>query len=211
MDVKREDHAEKLAPNRLDAEVDSLRKELQKAQAACRESEERLSTLLAYAPEAIVMLDVESGPVNAAGSDRDSFDILVVEDNRADVVLLKKAFEEQQADCCIHVAINGDEALAFLYRQQPFADAPRPAIILLDLNLPGRDGREVLEEIKADDILRRIPIVVLSSSRSDVDVRQCYDLHANAFMTKAANFDELVGLVRQIIDYWLSAVRLPRS
>jgi len=149
--------------------------------------------------------------VNAAESRRGSFEILIVEDNRADVVLLKKAFEELQVDYSFHVAINGDEALAFLYRQPPFADAPRPAIILLDLNLPGRDGREVLEVIKADETLRRIPVVVLTSSRSDVDIHTCYDLHANAFMTKAANFDDLIRLVTQISDYWLSAVRLPSS
>jgi CheY-like chemotaxis protein len=149
--------------------------------------------------------------VNAAGLHRDPFDILVVEDNRADVVLLKKAFQELQADHRLHVAVNGDEALAFVHRQPPFAGAPRPAIILLDLNLPGRDGREVLEEIKADETLRRIPVIVLTSSQSDAEARQCYDLHANAFMTKAANFDELVGLVRQITVYWLSAVRLPPS
>ena len=145
------------------------------------------------------------------GSDRSPFDILVVEDNRADVVLLKKAFNELKADDRLHVAVNGDEALAFLYRWPPFADAPRPALILLDLNLPGRDGREVLEEIKADESLRRIPVVVLTSSRSERDVYQCYDLHANAYMTKSAGFDELVQLTRQISDYWLSAVRLPHK
>lgn len=149
--------------------------------------------------------------MNAATSDRGSFDILVVEDNRADVVLLKKALEEEETDCCLHVAINGDEALAFLYQQAPFADVPRPAIILLDLNLPGRDGREVLKEIKTNEALRSIPVVILSSSRSDVDVCECYDLHANAFMTKAANFDELLKLVRRFSDYWLSTVRLPPS
>jgi CheY-like chemotaxis protein len=149
--------------------------------------------------------------LNATQSDREPLDILVVEDNRADVVLLKKAFEELRLDHSIHVAIDGDEALAFLYRRPPFSAAPRPALILLDLNLPGRDGREVLEDIKADDELRRIPVVVVTSSRSDVDARQCYDLHANAFMTKGANFDELVALVQQITDYWLSAVRLPPS
>ncbi|MEX0820093.1 MAG: response regulator, partial [Pirellulaceae bacterium] len=84
--------------------------------------------------------------MNAATSDRGCFDILVVEDNRADVVLLKKAFQEEQTDYCLHVATNGDEAIAFLYQQGEFADAPRPAIVLLDLNLPGRDGREVLKE-----------------------------------------------------------------
>ena len=147
--------------------------------------------------------------MNAGGSDPSSFDILVVEDNRADIVLLSKAFEEERADCCLHVAKNGDEALAFLRQQEPFADAPRPAIVLLDLNLPGRDGCEVLEIVKTTEALRRIPVIVLTSSRSDIDVRQSYDLHANAYMTKAASFDELVELVRQISNYWLSAVRLP--
>lgn len=149
--------------------------------------------------------------MNATGSEPSSFDILVVEDNRADAVLLKKAFEEEQSGHCIHVARNGDEALAFLCQQEPFADAPRPAIILLDLNLPGRDGREVLECVKTTEALRRIPVIVLTSSSSDVDVHQCYDLHANAYMTKAATFDELVDLVRMISSYWLSAVRLPLS
>lgn len=137
------------------------------------------------------------------------FDILVVEDNRADVVLLKKAFEEVFAGYELHVAINGDEALAFLNRQPPFADSPRPSIILLDLNLPGRDGREVLETIKTTEAIKNIPVIVLTSSRSEIDVRQCYDAHANAFMTKATNFDELLELVRQITTYWLSVVRLP--
>ncbi|MEO8495672.1 MAG: response regulator [Planctomycetota bacterium] len=149
--------------------------------------------------------------MNVSKSDRAAFDILVVEDNRADVVLLKKAFEEEAAAHTIHVAINGDEALAFLNRQPPFATAPRPAIILLDLNLPGRDGREVLEEIKNNEKLRRIPVVVLTSSQSVLDVRACYDLHANAYVTKAANFDDLLVLVRQICDFWLSATRLPED
>ena len=149
--------------------------------------------------------------MNAAEAGRGPFQILVVEDNRADVVLLKRAFDEIHVDYCFHVAINGDEALAFLYRQPPFADAPRPTIILLDLNLPGRDGREVLKVVKADETLRRIPVVVLTSSRSDIDVRDCYDMHANAYMTKAANYDDLIRLVTQISDYWLSSVRLPTS
>ena len=149
--------------------------------------------------------------MSAARRDPSSCDILVVEDNRADVVLLKKAFEEIRSGHCLHVATNGDEALAFLRQQEPFADAPRPAIVLLDLNLPGRDGREVLETIKATEALRRIPVIVLTSSRSEVDIRQCYDLHANAYMTKADTFDELVELVQTISDYWLSAVRLPSN
>jgi CheY-like chemotaxis protein len=149
--------------------------------------------------------------VNAAESVATSFDILVVEDNRADVVLLRKAFEEERSDHRIHVAKDGGEALAFLRQQGPFANAPRPAIVLLDLNLPGRDGREVLQTIKTTEALRRIPVIALTSSRSDIDVRECYELHVNAFMTKADTFDELLELVRQISDYWLSAVRLPPS
>ncbi len=150
--------------------------------------------------------------MNAAKPESTKVDILLVEDNRADVVLLEKAFEEEQAtECAIHVAVNGDEALSFLHRRDQFHNAPRPTIILLDLNLPGRDGREVLSEIKSDEQLRSIPVIILSSSRSDRDVRECYDLHANAYMTKAANFDELVEVVRQIRSYWLSTVRLPPS
>lgn len=145
------------------------------------------------------------------GHERGSLDILLVEDNRADVVLLKKAFEEVQLDHCIHVAVNGDQAMAFLNQLSPFADAPRPSLILLDLNLPGKDGREVLSEVKTNDQLKRIPVIVLTSSRSDSDVHDCYGAHANAFVTKAQNFDELVVLVRQIGDFWLSTVRLPPS
>ncbi|MCA9144467.1 MAG: response regulator [Planctomycetaceae bacterium] len=147
--------------------------------------------------------------MNATESEHGSCNILLVEDNRADVVLLEKAFEEQAFDYRLHVATNGDEALAFLKQEGPFVNAPRPAIILLDLNLPGLDGREVLEAVKTSEALRRIPVIVLTSSRSNVDIRECYDLHANAFMTKAANFDDLLELVRQIGTYWLTAVRLP--
>lgn len=148
--------------------------------------------------------------MTADTSEQIEFNILVVEDNRADVVLLKKAFEEHQAtDCQLHVVVNGDDAVAFLRRRDSFHKSPRPSLILLDLNLPGRDGREVLSEIKSDAQLRSIPIVVLTSSRSDRDVRECYDLHVNAFMTKAANFDDLVEVVHQLRSYWLSSVRLP--
>ncbi len=148
--------------------------------------------------------------MNDAHLDSSTRNILLVEDNRADVVLLTKAFEEEQAtECSIHVAVNGDDALSFLYRRDQFHNAPRPTIILLDLNLPGRDGREVLSEIKSDAQLRTIPVIILSSSRSDKDACECYDLHANAYMTKATDFDELVAVVRQIRSYWLSAVRLP--
>ena len=149
--------------------------------------------------------------MNASELEHGSVDILMVEDNRADVVLLKKAFEEENAtECTLHVTSNGDDALSFLRQQGAFTKAPRPTLILLDLNLPGLDGREVLGDIKSDPELRSIPVIILSSSRSDNDVRACYDLHANAFMTKADDFDELVEVVQQLRSYWLGRVRLPR-
>jgi CheY-like chemotaxis protein len=147
--------------------------------------------------------------LTALSSEQRSFDILLVEDNRADIILLKKAFESAQLSHRIHVVMNGDDAISFLRRGEGYQDAPRPALILLDLNLPGKDGREVLEEIKQDDALRGIPVVVLTSSHSENDVVHCYDLHANAVMTKVADFVELVELTKSVCGYWLSAVRLP--
>lgn len=149
--------------------------------------------------------------MNASSINRGSFDILLVEDNRADIILFKKAYGEVWPNHRIHVAMDGDEAMSFLHRNDAYQDAPRPSLILLDLNLPGKDGREVLAEVKANDALRRIPVVILTSSRHEDDVRACYNLHANAYMTKAESFGELLELCRRIGDYWLTAIRLPPS
>ena len=147
--------------------------------------------------------------MNASSANRGSFDILLVEDNRADIVLFKKAIEQVQSAHRIHVAMDGVEAMAFLRREDTYHDAPHPALILLDLNLPGKDGREVLAEIKADDGLRRIPVVMLTSSHHPDDILDCYNLHANAYMTKAENFGELLDLTKKISEYWLADVKLP--
>ncbi len=138
-----------------------------------------------------------------------SVDILLVEDNPGDVRLVLEAFREVGPDVHLTAARDGEEALAVLRRQGAQAAAPRPALILLDLNLPRMDGRELLAEIKADPALRPIPVVVLTSSRQDQDVLACYDLHANCYITKPADLDQFIAIVRSIVDFWLTVARLP--
>jgi len=140
-----------------------------------------------------------------------TFEILLVEDNRTDVFLAEEAFREHAWVRKLHVVNDGDAANEFLHREGKYAEAPRPDLVLLDLDLPGISGREVLRGIKTHESLRRIPVVVLTSSQSDDDRLACYDLHANAFMTKAADFDELQHIVRAIGDYWFNRVKLPPS
>jgi CheY-like chemotaxis protein len=106
---------------------------------------------------------------------------------------------------------NGEEALQFLRGEEPFADAPRPGLVLLDLNLPRLDGREVLARMKSDPNLRRIPVVVLTTSSSDEDIVRSYDLHANAYVTKPVDFDQFMSVVRQIVQFFVSIVTLPPS
>jgi two-component system, chemotaxis family, response regulator Rcp1 len=135
--------------------------------------------------------------------------ILLVEDNPGDVRLTREAFREGLYEKQLNVAPDGVEAMAYLRRQGEYADARRPDMILLDLNLPRKDGREVLAEIKGDTDLRRIPVVVLSTSRSEDDIARSYDLHANCYVTKPADFDEYVDTVRSIEDFWMRVVKLP--
>jgi two-component system, chemotaxis family, response regulator Rcp1 len=137
--------------------------------------------------------------------------ILLVEDNPGDVRLTQEAFREGLFEKQLSVAPDGVEAMAYLRRQGPYADARRPDVILLDLNLPRKDGREVLAEIKGDSDLRRIPVVVLSTSRSEEDITRSYDLHANCYVTKPADFDEYVDTVRSIEEFWMRVVKLPPS
>jgi two-component system, chemotaxis family, response regulator Rcp1 len=137
--------------------------------------------------------------------------ILMVEDNPADVRLTREAFGEAKLRNTIHVVSDGVQAMAFLRREPPFADAPRPDLILLDLNLPRKDGREVLAEIKGDPALRSIPVVILTTSQSEADVLCSYDLHANSYITKPVDLDRFVEIVRSIDTFWLSAVTLPGS
>ncbi|ELY31037.1 response regulator receiver protein [Natrialba magadii ATCC 43099] len=135
--------------------------------------------------------------------------ILLVEDNPGDVRLTKEAFKQGRIENDLHVVSDGTEALEFLHQRNEYADAPRPDLILLDLNLPRTDGEEVLEELKGDSELRSIPVIVLTSSRAEEDVAKSYELHANAYLTKPVDPDEFIETVRAFEKFWFSVVRLP--
>jgi CheY-like chemotaxis protein len=136
-------------------------------------------------------------------------EILLVEDNPGDVRLTIEALKEGKVRNNLSVAKDGVEALTFLRQQGAFASAARPDLILLDLNLPRKDGREVLAEIKEDPSLRRIPVVVLTTSKAEEDILRTYDLHANCYITKPVDLEQFISVVRSIDDFWLSVVRLP--
>ena len=136
-------------------------------------------------------------------------EILLVEDNPGDVRLTIEALKEGKVSNNLSVARDGVEALAFLRREGSHAKAARPDLILLDLNLPKKDGREVLAEIKDDSSLRRIPVVVLTTSKAEEDILRTYDLHANCYITKPVDLEQFISVVRSIDDFWLSVVRLP--
>jgi two-component system, chemotaxis family, response regulator Rcp1 len=135
--------------------------------------------------------------------------VLLVEDNPADVGLVEEAFRDGRLRYELHVAEDGVAAMNFLHRKGKFTNAPRPEIVLLDLNLPKKDGREVLEEAKSDPELREIPIIVLTTSDDEADVHRAYELHANCYMTKPVDIDDFIRKVRSIEDFWLTFVRLP--
>jgi two-component system, chemotaxis family, response regulator Rcp1 len=136
-------------------------------------------------------------------------EILLVEDNPGDVRLTKEALKEGKVRNNLQVAEDGEEALEFLRRQGRHAQATRPDLILLDLNLPKKSGREVLEEIKADPELKRIPVVVLTVSKAEQDVLKSYNLHANCYITKPVDLDQFIDVVQSIEDFWLTVVMLP--
>ena len=136
-------------------------------------------------------------------------DVLLVEDDPGDVVLIKEAFEFNKVHNALHVVSDGVQELDFLYRRNGHEGAPRPDLVLLDLNLPRKDGREVLEEVKADSDLRTIPIVVLTTSEAEEDILRSYDLHANAYVTKPVDFERFIEVVRQIDDFFVTVVKLP--
>ncbi|HEY4580977.1 MAG TPA: response regulator [Candidatus Acidoferrales bacterium] len=136
-------------------------------------------------------------------------EILMVEDNPGDVRLMQEAFREAKVRNNIHIAADGVEALAFLRRQGRYADVPRPDVILLDLNLPKKDGREVLVEIKTDPGLGRIPVVILTSSEAEEDILKAYNLHANAYVAKPVDLEKFIAVVKSIEDFWLEIVKLP--
>lgn len=135
--------------------------------------------------------------------------ILLVEDNPGDVRLTKEALKEAKVRNNLSVVEDGVAAMNFLRCEGEYTDAERPDLILLDLNLPKKDGREVLEEIKQDPALKRIPIVVLTTSRAEQDILQSYDLHANCYVTKPVDLDQFINIVKSIEDFWLTIVRLP--
>jgi two-component system response regulator len=136
-------------------------------------------------------------------------EILLVEDSPTDVLIAREALAEAKLYNTIHVADDGVEAMDFLYRRGKFASAPRPDLILLDLNLPRKNGREVLAEIKADDDLKNIPVVVLTTSSDEEDILKSYDLHANCYVIKPVEFPNFVRAVQSIQQFWFSVVTLP--
>ena len=135
--------------------------------------------------------------------------VLLVEDDPGDVLLIREAFEDNKVHNRLHVVPDGVEALTFLRQEGEHADAPRPDLVLLDLNLPRKDGREVLAEVKGDESLQHIPVVVLTTSKAEEDVLRSYKLHANAYVTKPVDFDRFIEVVRQIDEFFVEVVRLP--
>jgi CheY-like chemotaxis protein len=143
-------------------------------------------------------------------SDPAEIDVLLVEDDEGDVLMTREAFEHHKLRNQLHVVPDGVEAIAFLRQEGQHADAPRPGLILLDLNLPRKDGREVLEEIKSDETLRSIPVVVLTTSQAEEDILRSYNLHANAYVAKPVDFERFIDVIRQIDDFFVTVVKLPR-
>lgn len=140
-----------------------------------------------------------------------AIDILLVEDNAADVRLTQEALREGKVKNHLSVARDGDDALRFLRRQPPYEKAPTPDLILLDLNLPKLDGREVLRQIKDDRALRVIPVVVLTTSSAEADIVRSYQLHANCYITKPVDLEQFISVVRSIDEFWLTIVKLPKE
>jgi two-component system, chemotaxis family, response regulator Rcp1 len=141
----------------------------------------------------------------------DPIDILLVEDNEGDARLAKEALKEAKVANSLHWVEDGEEAMKFLHKEAPYASAPRPHVILLDLNLPKKDGKEVLAAIKDDESLRRIPVVILTASEAESDIMKTYDLHANCFITKPIDLDQFLKVVKAIEGFWLTIVKLPNG
>jgi CheY-like chemotaxis protein len=136
-------------------------------------------------------------------------EILLVEDNPGDVRLTREALKDARVANTLHVVEDGVDALDYLYRRGQYCDAPRPHLVLLDLNLPKKNGREVLAEIKGDDRLKRIPVVILTTSQAEEDILRAYNLHANCYITKPVDFTQFTKIVKTIEDFWLTIVTLP--
>jgi CheY-like chemotaxis protein len=136
-------------------------------------------------------------------------EVLLVEDDPGDILMTREALQDHSVHHRLTVFSDGDEALAYLRRQEPYSEAMRPDLVLLDLNLPRRDGREVLAEIKTDENLHQIPVVILTTSAAHEDILRSYQLHANAYVTKPADFERFVHVVRKINEFFVSVVQLP--
>ena len=137
--------------------------------------------------------------------------ILLVEDNPADARLIKEVFKDTKTKNRLYVVKDGVEAMAFLNQELEYVDIPRPDVILLDLNLPRKDGREVLKELKEDDVLKCVPIVILTTSSAEEDIIRTYNNHANCYITKPVDFDQFLKVINSIEDFWLSVVKLPSN
>jgi two-component system response regulator len=137
-------------------------------------------------------------------------EVLLVEDDPGDVLMTREAFADHKVRNNLHVVGDGVQALSFLRREGAYVDSPRPDLILLDLNLPLKDGHQVLAEVKSDSTLRRIPVIVLTTSEAEQDVLRSYDLHANAYITKPVDFERFVDVVRHIDEFFVSVVRIAR-
>jgi CheY-like chemotaxis protein len=151
-----------------------------------------------------IAMDRESG-------DWSPIEILLVEDNPGDVELTREALEAAKVSNRLHVVDDGADAVDFLFQRGRFADAPRPDIILLDLNLPKKDGRQVLSEIKACSNLAQIPVVVLTTSQAEEDILRAYQLHANCYVAKPVDFHQFLHIISTIEEFWLTVVKLPKS
>jgi two-component system, chemotaxis family, response regulator Rcp1 len=149
--------------------------------------------------------------MESIGTDAAAIEVLLVEDSPGDVRLTREAFKDAKVHINLHVAMDGAQAMTFLERTGEYADAPRPDLILLDLNLPKKDGREVLGEIKESPTLMSIPVVILTTSASEADILRSYRLHANCYITKPVGLDGFLNVVRSIDSFWLSVVKLPRE
>ena len=136
-------------------------------------------------------------------------EVLLVEDDPGDILMTKEAFADYKIANTLNVVSNGEDAIAYMHKQGRYADVATPDLVLLDLNLPRRDGREVLLDIKSDPDLRRIPVVILTTSAAEEDIIAAYDLHANAYVRKPVDFEQFVAAVRAIDDFYITVVRLP--
>jgi chemotaxis family two-component system response regulator Rcp1 len=149
--------------------------------------------------------------MNSIGIGAVPIEVLLVEDSPGDVRLTREAFKDAKVHINLHVASDGNEAMAFLLRKEGYASVPRPDLILLDLNLPKKDGREVLEEVKQSSTLKSIPVVILTTSASEADILRSYRLHANCYITKPVDLQGFLHVVKSIDSFWLSVVKLPHE